>query len=179
MEFGTKKELRKFIREQKKRHSAEQLKAMSQEIDARLHSYEKCLKASTILIFCALPDEPETLPVIEQLFSQGKRLLLPEVIDDERMRLRIYSGRESLHEGAFGILEPTGEIFTDYSEIELAVIPGMAFDAKGNRLGRGKGYYDRFLPLIPQAYKLGICFPFQKLESIPTDENDIPVDEVL
>ena len=76
-------------------------------------------------------------------------------------------------------MEPVGKPFTAFKEIDVAVVPGMSFDMRGNRLGRGKGYYDRFLPKIPQAYKIGVCFPFQKLPGIPADENDMKVDEVI
>lgn len=86
---------------------------------------------------------------------------------------------DDLQEGAFHILEPTGTAFTDYDSIEIAVVPGMSFDAEGHRLGRGKGYYDRFLPRIPRAYKIGICFDFQKTPHVPTDAHDVPMDEVL
>lgn len=68
--------------------------------------------------------------------------------------------------------------FTNYASIDLAVIPGVAFDRSGNRLGRGKGYYDRLLPHI-FAYKVGICFSFQLVEDIPTREFDARVDEIL
>ena len=95
------------------------------------------------------------------------------------LELRLYTGDDRLTEGAFHIDEPTGTAFTDYAAIDLAVIPGVAFDRRGNRLGRGKGYYDRLLPRIPTAYKLGLCFPFQVLNQIPAEAHDIPMDEVL
>ena len=79
----------------------------------------------------------------------------------------------------YDILEPDGEPFTEYASIDLAVIPGMAFTLDGERLGRGKGYYDRLLAKMPMVYKLGLCFPFQILDAIPTDENDVLMDEVF
>ena len=66
-----------------------------------------------------------------------------------------------------------------FLSIELVVVPGMAFDKQGHRLGRGKGYYDRLLPKLTNAYKLGVCFPYQYIEEVPTDEHDIRMDEVL
>ena len=95
------------------------------------------------------------------------------------MEIRRYTGPESLRISSYGILEPTGEPFTQYENIDFALIPGMAFDADGNRLGRGKGYYDRFLPLMTRARKVGICFPFQFLPHIPTEPTDMPMDEVI
>jgi 5-formyltetrahydrofolate cyclo-ligase len=78
-------------------------------------------------------------------------------------------------------MEPTGEVFSvdSYHEIDLAVIPGVAFDRHGARLGRGKGYYDRLLSLMLNAYKIGICFPFQLLEHIPSEPHDVLMNEVV
>ena len=77
-------------------------------------------------------------------------------------------------------MEPTGRSFTDYASIDLAVIPGMAFDTSGNRLGRGKGYYDRFLSLLPPyIYKIGVCFDFQKFNEIPSEATDVTMDLIL
>ena len=111
----------------------------------------------------------------------GKKVLLPEVIDGENMVIREYTGKHDLKEGAFHIMEPIGSLFPEekYQEIHLAIIPGMAFDQQGNRLGRGKGYYDRFLQKIPQVYKIGICFPFQLVDEIPTEETDIKMDAIM
>jgi 5-formyltetrahydrofolate cyclo-ligase len=78
-------------------------------------------------------------------------------------------------------MEPTGELFPveSYHEIDLAVIPGVAFDRLGARLGRGKGYYDRLLSQMPNAYKIGICFPFQLLERLPSEPHDVLMNEVI
>ena len=108
-----------------------------------------------------------------------RTFLLPVVISDTEMELRLYRNPNSFETSSYGILEPIGEAFTDFSSIEFALIPGMAFDKERNRLGRGKGYYDRFLPLLTNAYKVGICFPFQFLPHIPTEETDIKVDECI
>ncbi|EJW99876.1 5-formyltetrahydrofolate cyclo-ligase [gut metagenome] len=95
------------------------------------------------------------------------------------MELHRYTGPQNLVVGSYGILEPIGEAIQTYTSIDLIIVPGMAFDKQGHRLGRGKGYYDRLLPKIPQAYKIGICFPFQLLEEIPTEPFDICMDEIL
>ena len=72
-----------------------------------------------------------------------------------------------------------GEQFTDYDKIDLALVPGMAFDAAGHRLGRGKGYYDRFLGEHPHIYKIGVCFPFQRVAEVPSEAHDVVMDEVI
>ena len=87
--------------------------------------------------------------------------------------------RIDLQGGFFDIMEPVGEPFERYEDIDLAVVPGMAFDSQNNRLGRGKGYYDRMLPRLTKAYKIGVCFDFQRLPGIPADEHDCKVDEVI
>ncbi len=179
-----KQSLRKQIRTQKHTFSEEQLKAFSEDVCSRLLQEDRLHGANTILAFYPLPDEVNITKVINILASRGKLVLLPEVISDTEMILREYHGHSDLKEGAFGILEPTGKEFKDYSIIDIALIPGMAFDANGNRLGRGKGYYDRFFakllkdaPTLP--YLIGVCYPFQLLGSVPTEEYDHPVDEVI
>ena len=94
------------------------------------------------------------------------------------LELRVYTTPEDLTIGSYGIAEPIGALFTDYSSIDLAVIPGMAFDQQGHRLGRGKGYYDKLLPKIP-ATKIGICFPFQMIDEVPSENFDALMDAVI
>ena len=175
-----KKELRKEIRNRKRAFPAEKLREMSFCICERLLAEERINAAKTIMMYYPLSDEVDITPVIEKMASEGKTVLLPQVTGDTSMVLRRYSGKSDLKEGAFGIMEPYGEVFADYQAIDLAIIPGMAFDRHGNRLGRGKGYYDRFLPLLPPyIYIIGVCFPFQLLDDIPMEEHDIKMDTVL
>ena len=100
------------------------------------------------------------------------------VVGDD-LELRLYAGDDRLAPGAFHIEEPRGEPFTDYAGIDLAVIPGVAFDRAGNRLGRGKGYYDRLLPRLADTYKIGLCYPFQLADSLPAEAHDVRMDEVV
>lgn len=133
--------------------------------------------AATVLLFYPLPDEPDTRPLLERWGGQ-KCLLLPAVTGND-LELRLYESSRPLSMGRFGIAEPAGPAFTDYAAIDLVLVPGVAFDAQGHRLGRGKGYYDRFLPRIPQAYKIGVCFAYQFVENVPTEPFDIRMDEVI
>lgn len=174
-----KKELRKQIRNRKRQFTADELNELSVPVMNRLLGMAEVIKAKTILLYYSLPDEVNTHETVELLARQGKTVLLPKVIDGENMEIRIYESPEDLTEGNYGIMEPNGKLFTDYGKIDTAVIPGMSFDADNNRLGRGKGYYDRFLKNIPQAYKIGVCFDFQKEQNIPHDEYDIKMDTVI
>ena len=109
----------------------------------------------------------------------GKIVVLPVVLDDTRMEVRIYNDANDLKEGAYGISEPAGKRYDEIENIEVAIVPGMAFDKDGHRLGRGKGYYDRFLSQIPYIYKIGVCFGFQLLDNVPSAEYDIIMNEVV
>mgnify|MGYP005762207093 FL=1 len=176
-----KKELRQFIRNETRQYSSSQLEELSLSVLSRLNGNEHLQRAKTILMYYSLPDEVNTHAYIDQLLAEGKKILLPEVIDGENMVIREYTGKHDLKEGAFHIMEPIGSLFPEerYQELDLAIIPGMAFDENHNRLGRGKGYYDRFLQKIPQVYKIGICFPFQLVGEIPTEETDIKMDAMI
>lgn len=179
-----KKALRRHIRALKRNYTKEQLSAMSRDICLQLLSSSWLNEADTILAYYPLPDEVDIREIIEALVSKGKTLLLPEVVSDTEMVLRRYRSSADLKEGAFGILEPTGPLFTDYGSIDVALIPGMAFDADGNRLGRGKGYYDRFLDAVhgktsTLPHLIGVCYPFQLLDAVPTDKYDYRVDMVV
>lgn len=149
----------------------------SAEILAGLERHPAFQAAHTVLLYHSLPDEVDTHAFIRKWIA-SKRILLPVVKGDE-LELRAYTGPETLTAGSYGILEPTGPLFTRYPDIALAVVPGVAFDRLGNRLGRGKGYYDRLLPRLTDAYKIGICFPYQLVDEVPAEEFDIRMDEVL
>lgn len=153
---------------------------MSKDICLRVLASAWWQEASTLLLYYPLPDEVDVRSLISEAHERGARVLLPVVVGDE-LELRLYEGETSLREGAFGIKEPTGDLFPlgQYDEIELAVVPGMAFDRDGHRLGRGKGYYDRLLPKLSKARLRGICFPFQMLDEVPTDVHDIAMHGVV
>ena len=170
----SKLELRQYIRALKKQH-----------LTGGQTPYEVLLRhphiatSQTVLAYNALPDEVPTQTLIDMLTEQGKTVLLPRVINDTDMELHRYTGIQDLQTGAYDIMEPTGELFTDYDAIDAAIIPGMAFDAEGRRLGRGKGYYDRFLSRVPYLYKIGLCFSWQIVDRVPADEHDVVMDEVI
>ncbi len=174
-----KSELREAMRNKKRQFSQQQLEELSLPIMGRFLAHERMRTAHTVLMYYSLPDEVNTHKAILELIKRRKQVLLPTVIDGGKMVVRKFEGIQDLREGRFHIMEPTGLPFTDYQAIDLIAVPGMAFSSSGNRLGRGKGYYDRFLAQVPQVYKIGVCFDFQKVETIPTEPTDIPMDEVL
>jgi 5-formyltetrahydrofolate cyclo-ligase len=173
-----KQELRREVRLRKRQYTKEQLSVMSATIIRKLVADSHFVSAQTILMYFSLDDEVYTHQLVNDMAGE-KKILLPSVIDEENLALHVYRQADDLREGAFHIMEPTGELFTRYEDIDVAVIPGMAFDRQGNRMGRGKGYYDRILAKIPNAYKIGICFEFQLFDEIPTDGYDITMDRVI
>lgn len=173
-----KQTLRAQIRAAKRQHSSAQLADFSNNLCIKILNMPAYQSAHTLLLYSPLQDEADVSPIIDNAYKNGKTVLLPKVVGDD-LELHIYKGVDTLERGAFGILEPTGEVFLDYNQIELAIVPGMAFDKAGHRLGRGKGYYDRLLPSLKNAYKIGVCFPFQYLDEIPNEEHDVVMDEVV
>ena len=176
-----KKELRRYIREQKRHFTSQQLGEMSLSIMSSVLTHPRIQEADTILMYHSLPDEVDTHSALDQLLAMGKKVLLPKVVSGTEMTIHEYTGQNSLMPSEpYGILEPTTpELSIINCQLSIAIVPGMAFDKQGHRLGRGKGYYDRFLSRIPNIYKIGVCFPFQMLESIPSESTDVVMDEVI
>ena len=170
-------EIRKLIKERKSEYRFQELKSESERI---IHALENCSHfrdAHTALLYHSLPDEVCTHEFIIK-WHLSKRILLPKVQGDE-LTLHVFSHVNELRQGSYRIMEPHGTEFSQYDDIDLAIVPGVAFDRRNNRLGRGKGFYDRLLPQLRNAYKIGICFPFQFVDEIPVDTFDVPMDMVI
>ena len=174
----TKAEIRNYIAEKSRILISDKKKILSDAILSRIELLPAFEKASCILCYHSLPDEVNTHAFIEK-WSKQKTILLP-VIQDDVLHIRKYDGKEKCKTGAFQIVEPIGEDFHDFQAIDLVLIPGVAFDSEGSRLGRGKGYYDRFLSGVPEGvWKIGVCRPIQLLDRVMTAEHDISMDGLL
>lgn len=135
-------------------------------------------RAQTVLLYWSMDDEVDTHPFVERWYRR-KKLLLP-CVEGDHLLLRPYTGPECMQAGAqFGIGEPTGTVFDRLEEIDMIVVPGVAFDRRGNRMGRGRGFYDRLLSTTPTAYKVGVAFDFQMFDAIPVEPFDMPMDKVI
>ncbi len=173
-----KEQLRREIRQRFHASSPTERQAWSEEICKRILEEPHTKTAQHILAFYPMKDEVNILPLIRKLRAMGKVVLMPEVISDEDMILREFIDEQGVEKGRLGTISPTGKPFSDYEKIDLVLVPGMAFTCRGERLGRGKGFYDRFLTKVSGGYKRGVCFPYQVVESIPCDKNDVLVDYV-
>ncbi len=171
-----KRNLRKHVRGLKQQYSSHQLSEWSQQLIGQLKAHPWFREATNVMLFANLPDEPDTRPL---LLSKEKNLFLPVVIGDD-LEIRRYVSDDRMREGEFGIMEPLGEALTDLSILDLVVVPGVAFDKAGHRLGRGRGYYDRlFARPDMHAKRLGYAYPFQIFPAVPSEPHDALMDEVL
>ncbi len=137
-------------------------------------------RARRVLFYAAAGDEVETLPLLERWVEEGRKVILPRV-EGEVMPLVEVDDLADLAPGYRGLLEPRrdrGRVVS-WEAIEVALVPGLAFDLQGNRLGRGGGHYDRTLARLPKALKIGLAFDFQVVERLPVEARDIPVDLVV
>lgn len=162
------KTLRTMLSDMEKRNAAK-------EVFDRLEKTAAFVLAERILMYHSLPDELYTHEFLSK-WSSRKRFFLPRV---NGVDLEILPYEESrLELGSFHIEEPTGTNTVDPAEIELIVVPAVAYDRKGNRLGRGKGFYDRLLKTT-KATKIGVGYEFQLYEELPTEPHDVGMDMVI
>jgi 5-formyltetrahydrofolate cyclo-ligase len=171
-----KHEIRKTIRAQKKELGKDKLLAMSLPITELIESNKQYQDAPIVMLYHPLWDEVDVRPLFDRALASGKRVILPTVKGDDIIPVEITSDTQWVV-GDFDILEPVAEPYQ--GNIDLIVIPGVAFDLSLNRLGRGKGYYDRFLAHHPNAYRLGVCFKFQMVDEVPTEPFDLPMHELI
>ena len=170
-----KKALRQQIRSLKKQHSQEELRSQSEKILQHLAEHSRFLQADKVMLYASLPDEVQTLNFIENWRHQ-KTIILPTVVGDDIIPVEL-AENVAFAEGDFHIPEPQSHPYT--GDFDLIVVPGMAFDANGHRLGRGRGYYDRFLASHPQVYTIGLCFDFQLLPNVPSEPHDRIINEII
>lgn len=173
-----KQELRRQIRAAKKAVPFCDKLRRSAPIMARVEQLPQFQQADTVLLYWSMDDEVQTHDFVNRWYDR-KRILLP-CVDGNDLRLRQYTGPACLVAGEqFGIGEPTGEEFSDYDSIQLIVVPGVAFDRQNNRMGRGRGFYDRLLKNASNAFKVGVAFDFQVVPLVPTEPFDVPMDAVV
>lgn len=167
---------RKKISSLKKRFDEKQLLKLSREVIGSLESLEEFQKAECIFCYYSMKDEVDTRELISKYISK-KKFILPVIVGDNLV-LKEFTPDGDMEKVIFGILEPQGEEFTNYKKIDLVIVPGVAFDEQKNRLGRGKGYYDRILKEI-KAKKIGICFDFQLITKVPVENFDVKLDTIV
>ncbi|MDR0419147.1 MAG: 5-formyltetrahydrofolate cyclo-ligase [Prevotellaceae bacterium] len=172
---GQKRDIRKHVKNVLTALTHDQLAIKSQTIFSKVERLEQFSLAKNILAYWPIPKEVQTEEFI-LCWYKTKNVYLP-IVHENHLKIGIFTGLECLgNANHLGINEPKALELTP--SIDLAIIPGLAFDKENNRLGRGKGYYDKFLKTT-SAFKLGVCFSEQLLDDIPHDELDVKMDKVI
>ena len=173
-----KKELRRQIREQKRAMTEAEIVEKSEKLGALFAASSLYQNAKTIYGYLPYNQEVRTIPMLEQALRDGKVVAVPKVIGDEMVFIRM-DDLTQVEKGYAGIPEPIANGPAADDPHALVLMPGLAFDPQGHRIGYGGGFYDRFLASEPEHPTLALCYDFQMLPHVETEEFDIPVDCVL
>lgn len=173
-----KKILRKIIKVRVSAISPEERKKREEILHNNLFSMPEFVAARTVMLFANLPDEIDTFSLIDKCIAMGKKVFLP-VINGDDMTACEFTGEYRV--GRYDIKEPItphSSLLTPNS-IDFVLVPGVAFSPNGYRLGRGRGYYDKFLSKQTDLFTVGVCFREQFYLDIPTEPHDIPMRKVI
>ncbi|HEC81995.1 MAG TPA: 5-formyltetrahydrofolate cyclo-ligase [Thermoplasmatales archaeon] len=176
-----KKKIREKIIEVRKNTSVEKIRKWSRDIEKRFFSLREYKDAETVMFYVSYDNEVYTHDMIKKALKEGKKVVVP-FSDTKHNNITPIQIKdfEELKRGAYGILEPfyQHELVVSENVIDLVVVPGVAFDTKGHRIGHGLGYYDEFLKTVT-ACKTGFAFEFQVLSEIPCEEHDVRMDKIV
>ena len=177
-----KRELRKRMKLKRSELSDCERQAYDSIIYEKLISSEEYLKAKVIFIYVSYGDEVNTHLVIKHALNSSKRICVPKVISKEiGMKSIEINSLDELTAGAYGILEPNSEgVVIKPDEMDMIILPGLAFDKKGGRLGYGGGFYDRYLTKVGEnTVKAALEYDFQIIDKVPTEEFDVKIDYII
>ncbi len=173
-----KQELRNMIRQRKRAMTPEEIQRRSDALRERFLRTDAYRQAKTLYGYLPYNQEVRTVPILEQALRDGKKVAVPKVYGDE-MKFICLDDLTQVAKGYAGIPEPIADGPVAGDETALVLMPGLAFDPQGRRIGYGGGFYDRFLRREPNHPTLALCYSFQVLDHLETEEFDIPVDCVL
>ena len=173
-----KKELRRTIRDRKRAMTEEEITQRSARLGALFAQSDAYKAAKTIYGYLPYNQEVRTVPMLEQALRDGKRVAVPKVYGEE-MKFLYLDDLTQVAKGYAGIPEPIADEPVAEDETALVLMPGLAFDPEGHRIGYGGGFYDKFLAAEPDHPTLALCYEFQMLPKLDTEEHDIPVDTVI
>ena len=170
--------LRDSILEKRNSLSEQEIKSKSEIIKNNVFSMKDFKDSKVVMFYVSFNSEVDTHEMIKEALK-SKRIAVPKVVDGEIQPALLIDFEQMIPSGKFNILEPIELLKVDFKNISLIIIPGIAFDRKGHRIGYGYGYYDKFLRKIPKASKIGIAFDFQIVEKIPNEKHDVPLDIIV
>lgn len=170
--------LRKQIREKKRAMSPAQIEAASARLGELFREHPLYQKAQTIYFYLPYNQEVRTVPMLERALLDGKRVAVPKVYGDE-MKFIFIEDLSGIGTGYCGIPEPVADGPMADDHTALVLMPGLAFDPQGHRIGYGGGFYDKFLAAEPEHPTIALCYDFQMVEHLETEKFDVSVDCVL
>lgn len=170
--------LRRKIREKKKAMSPEEMESRSARLGELFVQTEAYRKAKTIYGYMPYNQEVRTVPILERAIRDGKKVAVPKVYGDT-MRFIYLDGLTQVEKSDMGIPEPVADEPVAEDKTALVLMPGLAFDKTGHRIGYGGGFYDKFLTAEPDHPTVALCYDFQMFDHLDTEEFDIPVDMVI
>ena len=170
--------LRKRIKEKKRAMSEAEITERSAKLGELFAASEAYQNAKTVYGYLPYNQEVRTVPMLERALKDGKRVAVPKCYGDE-MKFIFMDDLSKVEKGYANIPEPIADGPVADDETALVLMPGLAFDPQGHRIGYGGGFYDKFLSREPNHPTLALCYEFQMLEHLETEAHDIPVDYVL
>ena len=174
-----KKEMRAQIRAKKRAMTESQIVSASARLGEQFRACDLYKNAKTIYGYLPYNQEVRTVPMLEQAIRDGKRVAVPKCYGEEMRFLYITDFVNEVAPGYANIPEPIADEPVAQDKTALVLMPGLAFDPQGHRIGYGGGFYDRFLAAEPDHPPLALCYGFQMVEHLETEAFDIPVDQVL
>jgi 5-formyltetrahydrofolate cyclo-ligase len=180
LRLRVKQELRRRMRRLRRVIPADARAARSQRIAARVLELAAFRQARTVVAYRAIGDEVDPAAILEAAEAEGKRLGLPRMENDSELTLRAFESGDELVTNEQGIAEPTERAARlEADDVDLIVVPALVVDARGHRIGYGRGFYDRLLPTLARAHAVAVAFDFQLVAELPDVEHDAPVHTVI
>ncbi|MED4754230.1 5-formyltetrahydrofolate cyclo-ligase [Brevibacillus choshinensis] len=180
---SVKQQLRSRIMEERKVLPAAERSEYSAQVCRLLAEHEQLARARAIMAFHPFGVELDILPFVEEAQTRGQEIWLPLTIPSDRRLIPYrYEGKHMLKQGVYGIWEPDPALAqeADLSKLDAVLVPGVAFDREGGRMGYGGGYYDRFLAALgSRPFLVGIAFSMQVIDKVPREPHDICLDGLV
>lgn len=173
-----KKELRKEMLAKRDAMASDEKETYDAGICAQIEAIINERDIKVVHTYLPMGSEINIAPLIEKMLAAGITVVNPKALKQRKLQNLVLKSLDELEGGIYGTQHPAGNV--EYTgDFDLFIIPGLAFDKNNYRLGYGSGYYDTYLVTQPNAYKLGICYPFQVVDRVPTEAHDVQLDKVI
>jgi len=177
----TKEEIRQFVGKKRGMLKFDWVQEKSDQAARKLMALPQFMKAEVVCCYITLPGEVMTEMIVEKCWKDGKKVCVPAYRGETKhYDLACFEKNARLAEGLYGVPEPAEAGWVSFAKVDFVVVPGLAFDPSGGRVGHGGGYYDRILGgMRKKVFKAGLCFEFQVLDGVPMNAGDVRMDAVV